>query len=522
MKKYLYLFLLVFMTAALLFAGGAKDASGASSENITLKFLIASGYYDLRQDQGYDVAQRVSGYKIDYEMLSGTEQLMLIISSGEPYDYVYLNNANYNLLMKEGALTDITDILKQHGSNITQAITTVWPATTVNGRIYAIPSTVAQPNALQQSIVYRKDLTDKAGISVGTTPDEFYNMLVKIKAAYPDKIPLAVGNDVGIGGYFVNNIASAFGLRGLWQEENGVVLPLVKHPGLKPYMEYMIKLYKAGLIDPEMPALKQSDSQNKWASGQAVVLYSGWNGIETPIGALKELEPQMKYDVLPLLKDARGNFTAEARSGVGAYAGVPITSKYPVDTIKAINNQIELKNFTEIALGIEGVHYTLKDGVYYPIQPAFNKDDAPIHKAVLYGIHGGHVNCTDGTYVYMRASSGRENAPLYNYTLMPMHMRERFSLQELRSAELSKPFSFTKGCGVLKIPSYGIPELNFSSYDFGTMLFDLENDPGQEHPIQDAALEERMAGLLMELMEENDAPDEQYIRLGLNRRGIKS
>jgi len=98
---------------------------------------------------------------------------------------------------------------------------------------------------------------------------------------------------------------------------------------------------------------------------------------------------------------------------------------------------------------------------------------------------------------------------------MPMHMRERFSLNDLRDAELSEPFSFTKGCRLLKVPSPGIPELNFSSYDFGTMLFDLANDPGQESPLQNAEAEKRMIGLMVGLMKENDAPDEQYVRLGV-------
>jgi arylsulfatase A-like enzyme len=141
--------------------------------------------------------------------------------------------------------------------------------------------------------------------------------------------------------------------------------------------------------------------------------------------------------------------------------------------------------------------------------------DSQVHEAVLFGIHGGHVNCTDGRYVYMRASAGPENAPLYNYTLMPMHMRERFTKKELEKAELCKPFSFTKGCPVLKIPSGGIPELKFASFNYGTLLFDLTNDPGQENPIQDAAIEKRMTDLMIRLMEENEAPAEQYTRLGL-------
>jgi arylsulfatase A-like enzyme len=141
--------------------------------------------------------------------------------------------------------------------------------------------------------------------------------------------------------------------------------------------------------------------------------------------------------------------------------------------------------------------------------------DVPVREAGIYGIHGGHVNCTDGRYVYMRAPVSSDNQPLNNYTLMPTHMRNRFSIEDLRKAELNEPFSFTKGCKVLRVPSTGIPELDFSAYSFGTMLFDLEKDPGQEHPIQDEKIEQRMLQLMTSIMEENDCPREQYVRLGI-------
>lgn len=141
--------------------------------------------------------------------------------------------------------------------------------------------------------------------------------------------------------------------------------------------------------------------------------------------------------------------------------------------------------------------------------------DTPVREAAIYGIHGGHVNCTDGRYVYMRAPVNADNQPLFNYTLMPNHMRNRFSVDNLRKSRLRDGFSFTKGCPVLEIPSTGIPELEFSAYDFGTMLFDLEKDPGQLHPISDAAVEERMAGMMVRIMRDNDCPGGQYTRLGL-------
>lgn len=51
---------------------------------------------------------------------------------------------------------------------------------------------------------------------------------------------------------------------------------------------------------------------------------------------------------------------------------------------------------------------------------------------------------------------------------------------------------------------------------FGHLLFDLRDDPQQLHPIHDEAIEARMINLLIRLMKENDAPAEQYRRLGLD------
>jgi hypothetical protein len=137
--------------------------------------------------------------------------------------------------------------------------------------------------------------------------------------------------------------------------------------------------------------------------------------------------------------------------------------------------------------------------------------DAAVRDAALFGNAGGHVNVTDGRYVYMRSCVDADNGPLFDYTLMPMHMASRFSPAELREAELVAPFSFTKGVPVLKVPAFSFG----SPYVYGTLLFDLQADPHQEHPLRDAALELHMAQLLVDLMRATDAPVEQFERLGL-------
>ena len=49
------------------------------------------------------------------------------------------------------------------------------------------------------------------------------------------------------------------------------------------------------------------------------------------------------------------------------------------------------------------------------------------------------------------------------------------------------------------------------------MLFDLENDSNQMNPIQDEVKEKKMIDHMIRLMKQNDAPDEQFERLGLKQ-----
>lgn len=139
---------------------------------------------------------------------------------------------------------------------------------------------------------------------------------------------------------------------------------------------------------------------------------------------------------------------------------------------------------------------------------AFNK---PLREAALYGMHGGQVNCTDGKYTYMRAPINPDNQPLYNYTIMPTHMRGVFSIEELKSAEFVTPFSFTKGCKVMRTLS----KTRANSHEFSTLLFDIEKDPKQENPIQNPKIEKLMLEKMIILMKENDTPLEQFERLGI-------
>ena len=144
-------------------------------------------------------------------------------------------------------------------------------------------------------------------------------------------------------------------------------------------------------------------------------------------------------------------------------------------------------------------------------------NDEAVREYGIFGMQGNHVNVTDGKHVYMRGPVTEDNRPLFDYTLMPTHMQKSFSPEELKkTVGLAEPFRFTKECPTLKIPAPGgLPGHEPITPDLPTMLFDVEKDPGQATPISDPAVEAKMVDALRGLMEECDAPAEQYERLGL-------
>ena len=138
-------------------------------------------------------------------------------------------------------------------------------------------------------------------------------------------------------------------------------------------------------------------------------------------------------------------------------------------------------------------------------------NDTPVREACLFGLHNAHINVTDGRYIYMRAPEP-DAEPAYEYTLMPTHMLHTFSVNQLQDIQLQEPFSFTKGCRTMKISA------RFPHYiPLKTELFDLQEDPNQEHPMENPQVEEMMTNHLIRLMKDTDAPPEQFARLGLER-----
>ncbi len=146
----------------------------------------------------------------------------------------------------------------------------------------------------------------------------------------------------------------------------------------------------------------------------------------------------------------------------------------------------------------------------------------------LYGYFGKSINITDGKYTYFRAAKNRDNSPLYIYASMLSTLRHYYgnsNVRDISKIECGKLLKWTD------FPVYRIPAQNLingeKTQDFNdtriynkfiedNMLFDIQSDYEQKMLITDEKLEKHMTELLCMALKEHDAPDEQFVRMGLD------
>ena len=131
--------------------------------------------------------------------------------------------------------------------------------------------------------------------------------------------------------------------------------------------------------------------------------------------------------------------------------------------------------------------------------------DAENKFTALYGYWGGGINITDGKYSYFHypENFSQQNPERYQYTLMPTHMRQFFSNEELQTATLHKPFDFTKDIPLLKINR--IERKTDGGYkgfeDTKSALYNLQNDPGQLTPLADVPNNKSPEAMVMSVLD---------------------
>lgn len=139
-------------------------------------------------------------------------------------------------------------------------------------------------------------------------------------------------------------------------------------------------------------------------------------------------------------------------------------------------------------------------------------EEQRLHDAVLYGYFGKDVNLFDGRYTYCRQPI--KGSRVYCHTLMPRGYSGFFDRKQLAEAEYGCFLNYSGGIPQLRIPLTSHRHVDAPEH---SLIYDVLQDPEQQFPILDEALEKRLADQMRELLARYDSPECQWERLGLQR-----
>ena len=380
---------------------GAASQSGTSSqtageEKPDLKALV--GYHSGMDYNTYPVSKYLeekTGYHVTYDTLPADkpdDKLNAIMASGADYDFIiYRNKQLYANYAQQGALTDLEPLVEKYGPNITKNISKEsFDNFRIGGKYYMIPSMnvnllkgkeTTGKTTISNSVIIRQDILEKLGASIPKTIDEFTALLQRIKDEDPNQqgaknIPLVAGNSFGTD-FMGMGLGGAFGIATSWVDQNGKLVPREELPGFKEYIRYLKELYSKGLLDKEAPANAANTTKEKFTSGRAFAFIDGWWDFPALLDAFKKTQPGAEITFLPALSGKLGKAafgTSSYENAIDTFLMIPHSSQHAEDVIKYVNLKLDEEIFKGMVLGEEGADYTVKDGAYYPILPAFMND----------------------------------------------------------------------------------------------------------------------------------------------------
>lgn len=223
-------------------------------------------------EQWFAEYENLTGIHLDHQFIPNNEyydKLKLAFASDEVPEVFDLNGANLALYASQGAIKDLTGLLKASGlyEKVDQSI---WDALAIDGKIYAIPKEI--PSA---AVTYvRGDWLERLGMEAPTDYDEFLEMIRRFKAEIPEC-------EIGL---TAPGVKSEMNLPEFYQgahygfaKVNGEWIDGFAQPEMAAAMQRMQDAYKEGLLDMEIITNTTSTCRDAWYEGK-VGVFNYWSG----------------------------------------------------------------------------------------------------------------------------------------------------------------------------------------------------------------------------------------------------
>ena len=309
----------------------------------------------LREHTGYPNIEVV-------QITDGASQMNMLMGSGEYPDAIYVNGdrAFYLQYLTEGLWAPVDDAVAEYGPAITELMTPAVLAATQgeDGQHYAISMPLHSSydgKYFTQDLMYRKDILEALGLDVPRTPEELKAVLLAVKEAYPDMIPLSlVGANSTV-------LMAAFGMYTQYLENDEGELVNTYREHFKEYVAYMHELYELGLLDEEMLYQSGAEKTEKVVSGRVFMIEDGvW--CKSYRQSIVANGGEFTWDYLPEMQNIDGTSGVCNPFPTSNIWMFPVTSEHMNEVVDIINTFLtDTELETYINYGEEGVHYYYDD-----------------------------------------------------------------------------------------------------------------------------------------------------------------
>ncbi len=223
-------------------------------------------------EQWFAEFEKFTGIHLDHQFIPNNEyydKLKLAFASHEVPEVFDLNGANLALYASQGAIKDLTPMLKSSGlwDKVDPAI---WDAIAIDGKVYAVPKEV--PSAACTYV--RGDWLEQLNMEAPKTYDEFLEMIRRFKAEIPEC-------EIGLtapGVKSPQNLPEFYqGAQYGFYRENGEWKDGFAQENMAAAMQRMQDAYKEGLLDMEIITNTTSTCRDAWYEGK-VGVFNYWSG----------------------------------------------------------------------------------------------------------------------------------------------------------------------------------------------------------------------------------------------------
>lgn len=362
---------------------------------------IAGGVTDeeLNASHTAELVKEYTGYNVTYtqapaDPVDGQTAVTNVFMLKQDYQAVKVSKDQFYTLLASNALLPITEYVNASANLKEQISEFGWETATKDGEIYAIPQKGAKPCS-NVGICYRLDWLNEyneqnpsAAIPVPSEENSFSMSLSDYKTMlefFATKVPAGgYAMAVDYNNVFLENIMPAFGIYQDWTDVDGKLTYIIEQPGFSDYAAYMEDLYDSGLILYQATSSDAGAVKSLQAGNVGAGRIAHWNAyaIETtnaPEGTELStyVDDNIGYIKVLVPDSAKGDASKAliyASEGYSYYTVIPnfTSAEQAAAVVDWVDKKLDKDFYLKLVLGTEGETYTVENGAYYPILPAFS------------------------------------------------------------------------------------------------------------------------------------------------------